>query len=328
MTNGWSDHKKAEEEILKEREKKAKLNDGGEALKAYTKNHPLKIEDIFDFGGSSRWDDYAIERINLQAKHLSIPSNQPNIGNYSVVEREDDMLAIPNLKSNIKIYKHPAANTNYVIGIDATMSTDNTSGASGNSKFALLVMEGVHPQSDSEFSPVCTYVERPRDFEVTFDTVIRILKYYNKYGNAKIAGELNATGGVLIEKIQRLGMSSTIIARKDLNKSGWVNTKKPWFYRVDSIVEWQYTQMNRYFKKYAERVKFIELIQDAQKGDDANTDILDAFAAAIWGFGSGDILEGTTNVKKKQEIIGVRYVQLRDGNMGWESYDINTGKAV
>ena len=123
-------------------------------------------------------------------------------------------------------------------------------------------------------------------------------------------------------------MSSTIIARKDLNKSGWVNTKKPWFYRVDSIVEWQYTQMNRYFKKYAERVKFIELIQDAQKGDDANTDILDAFAAAIWGFGSGDILEGTTNVKKKQEVIGVRYVQLRDGNMGWESYDINTGKAV
>ena len=54
--------------ILKEREKKAKLNDGGEALKAYTKNHPLRIEDIFDFGGSSRWDDYAIERINLQAK--------------------------------------------------------------------------------------------------------------------------------------------------------------------------------------------------------------------------------------------------------------------
>jgi len=88
MTNGWSDHKKAEEEILKEREKKAKLNDGGEALKAYTKNHPLRIEDIFDFGGSSRWDDYAIERINLQAKHLSIPSNQPNIGHYSVVERD------------------------------------------------------------------------------------------------------------------------------------------------------------------------------------------------------------------------------------------------
>jgi len=328
MTNGWSDHKKAEEEILKEREKKAKLNDGGEALKAYTKNHPLTIEDIFDFGGSSRWDDYAIERINLQAKHLNIPSNQPSIGNYSVVEREDDMLAVPNAKSNIKIYQHPEQNTNYVLGIDATMSTDNTSGASGNSKFALIVMKGIHPQSDSEFSPVCTYLERPKDFEVTFDTVIRILKYYNKYGNAKIAGELNATGGVLVEKIQRLGMANTIIARKDLNKSGWVNTKKPWFYRVDSIIDWQYTQMNRYFKKYAERVKFIELIQDAQKGNDANTDILDAFAAAIWGFGSGDILEGTTNTKKRQEVIGVRYVQLRDGLMGWESYDINTGKAV
>jgi hypothetical protein len=238
------------------------------------------------------------------------------------------MLAVPNPKSNIKIYQHPEQNTNYILGIDATMSTDNTSGASGNSKFALLVMKGIHPQSDSEFSPVCTYLERPRDFEVTFDTVIRILKYYNKYGNAKIAGELNATGGVLVEKIQRLGMASTIIARKDLNKSGWVNTKKPWFYRVDSIVDWQYTQMNRYFKKYAERVKFIELIQDAQKGDSANTDILDAFAAAIWGFGSGDILEGKTNEKKRQEVIGVRYVQMRDGSMGWESYDINTGKAV
>lgn len=327
MINGWSQIEQNEKAILEKR-KELDLLDDKTYLNAEIKNNPLTLEEVFNLGGSSRWDDYAIERINLQAKHLSIPSNQPNIGHYSVVEREDDMLAVPNPKSNIKIYQHPEQNTNYILGIDATMSTDNTSGASGNSKFALLVMKGIHPQSDSEFSPVCTYIERPKDFEVTFDTVIRILKYYNKYGNAKIAGELNATGGVLVEKIQRLGMANTIIARKDLNKSGWVNTKKPWFYRVDSIVDWQYTQMNRYFKKYAERVKFIELIQDAQKGDSANTDILDAFAAAIWGFGSGDILEGKTNEKKRQEVIGVRYVQMRDGSMGWESYDINTGKAV
>jgi hypothetical protein len=328
MTNGWSDHKKAEEEILKEREKKSKLNDGGEALKAYIKNHPLSIEDIFDFGGSSRWDDYAIEKINLQAKHLSIPSNQPSIGNYSIVERDNEMVAIPNSKSTIKILEHPQPNTNYILGIDATMSTDNTSGKSGNSKFALMVMKGVHPQSKTEFAPVCTFMERPRDFETTFDTAIRVLKYYNKYGTAKIAGELNATGGVLVEKIQRLGMANTIIARKDLNKTGWVNTKKAWFYRVDSIIDWQYTQMNRYFKKYSEKVQFIELIQDAQKADSANTDILDAFAAAIWGFGSGDILEGNTNNKAPKQVVGVRYVQMRDGNMGWESYDITTGKPL
>ena len=322
MINGWSQIEENEKLILEKR-KELDLLDDKTYLNAEIKNNPLSLDEIFSMGAGGRWEEYAVERINLQAKHLSNPINKPSIGRYSIIEKEGEMVAIPNAKSPIQILEHPQDNTNYILGIDSTMSTDNTSGKSGNSKFALMVMKGVHPQSATEFAPVCIYMERPKDFEITFDTVIRVLKYYNKYGNAKIAGELNATGGVLLEKIQKLGMFSTIIARKDLNKTGWVNTKKAWFTRVESIKDWQYTQMNRYFKKYADKVQFIELIQDAQKSDEANTDILDAFAAAIWGFGSGDILEGNTTKKKVAQVIGVRYV-----NNKWESYDINTGLAV
>lgn len=320
MTNGWSDHKKAEEEILKEREKKSKLNDGGEALNAFIKNHPLKIEDIFDFAGSSRWEEYTIERINLQAKHLSNPKNVPPIQGFTLIEKGTEIIAQPSTKSNLQILEHPVPDTIYKIGIDATMSTDNSSGAKGNSKFALVVMKGVHPQKDNEFSVVATYLERPRDFDSVFDTTIRILKYYNRYGNCQIAGELNATGGVLLEKIQKQGMHKQIVARKDLNKKGWVDTKKAWFYRVDQILDWQFAAANRYFKKYADRVFFIEILKDAQKPDEANTDILDAFLACLWAWGSGDILEGIDNKEKpKRTMMMVHY---KNGTAVWEEVEI------
>ena len=324
MINGWSQIDENYARIMKEREAKAKMTDSS-YLNAEIKNNPLTLDEIFSMGGSKRFEEYTVERINLQIRELSIPSNQPPIVPTSIIETDEGFKSYPNPNSAIKILEHPQDNTDYIVGIDSTMSTDNTSNGKRNSKFGLVVIKGVHPQSKYEFAPVCTYLERPKDFEITFDTAIRILKYYNKFGRAKIAGELNATGGVLLEKIQKLGMRSTIVARKDLNKSGWVDTKKAWFSRVEAIKDWQYTAANRYFKKYAERVQFIEILQDAQKADEANVDLLDAFLAALWGFGSGDILEGKTIKKEPSPIMGVRF---NPSTGTYEKYNITTGQVI
>jgi hypothetical protein len=244
----------------------------------------------------------------------------PSIGGFTLVERDQEIIAQPNDSSKLRIMEHPVADTTYKIGIDATMSTDNSSGVKGNSKFALVVMKGVHPQKSNEFSVVATYVERPKDFDTVFDTSIRILRYYNKYGQCQIAGELNATGGVLLEKIQKQGLTKQIVARKDLNKTGWVDTKKAWFYRVDQILNWQFAAANRYFKKYAERVYFIDILKDAQLPDDANTDVLDAFLACLWAWGSGDILEGKKNDDKPKRTM--QMLRYDNGKPIWEEVEI------
>jgi len=105
-----------------------------------------------------------------------------------------------------------------------------------------------------------------------------------------------------------------------LSKSGWVDKSKPWFYRADQILRWQIEAGNIYFKKYAHLVFFKDLLIDATKGENDNTDILDAFLAALYGWGSGDILSHNIKKKEVRKIKMVKYVMV-DGKMTPEWYD-------
>jgi hypothetical protein len=312
MTNGHSDHKKAEEQILRRREELGKLDDKSD-LNAYIKNNPLTIEDIFNFASNSRWEDHTRECINLQVNNLGI--DKPNIGSYSLVDNNGNIEANPSDKSNIRIFEHPKENVKYVLAVDATQSTDSTSGKSGNSKFAITVMKGVDPQSDYQFCPVAVFKERPQSFDSVFNTAFRLLKYYDKFGNAKICGELNATGGVFAELITKKGLHNKHIVRRDLSKKGFVNTSKLWYYRVTATIDWQFLAANTYFKKYGHMVMFIDLLKDCQKKEEDNTDFLDSFLGCLWGFGTGDLLEEPTKEKVKSQMWVSKYV---NGMFKWE----------
>ena len=80
-----------------------------------------------------------------------------------------------------------------------------------------------------------------------------------------------------------------LTAKKDLNNTGWVDTKQPWFYRNNKILDWQIEAANIYFKKYGHMVWFDEILKDAQKLKSENTDSLDSFMACLYGFGTGDL---------------------------------------
>ncbi len=321
MTNGHSDHKRAEEEILKRREELNKLDDKSD-LNAYIKNNPLEINDIFNFASNSRWEDYTRECINIQANHLR--DSPPAIGRYSLIEKDGDVMCEPNSKSNVQILEHPKDGVRYVLSVDATSSTEGTTKAKGGaSKFAITVMKGVDPQAKIQFAPVAVFKERPQSFDSVFETGLRLLKYYNKFGNAKICGELNATGGVFAELITKRGLHAKHIVRRDLNKKGYVNTSKLWYYRVDATIDWQFLAANTYFKKYYHMVMFIDLIKDCQKKDEDNTDFLDSFLGCLWGFGTGDLLEDRPKEKPKQVVL---LSKVENGMTVW--YNAETGETV
>jgi hypothetical protein len=83
VVNGHSDHKRAEEEILRRRDELDKLEDKS-FLKAYIKNNPLVIKDIFDMRGGGMFDDYTLQVINNQMENLH---NAPApIGYYNIIE--------------------------------------------------------------------------------------------------------------------------------------------------------------------------------------------------------------------------------------------------
>ena len=326
LLNGHSDHKKAEEEILRRRDELDKLTDKTR-LQNYIKNNPLSINEIFNFAGSSRFDEYTIQRINLQINELEKPSNKfAKPTGYNLVEHQGELTAIPKKDSNFQILEHPKDGVRYMWSLDATQSTENTSGVKKNSKFSITIMKGVDPQAELQFAPVARFLERPKNFDDVCDWGIRIFKYYNKYGLCKHAGELNATGGVMLEKLQKEGFGKNAVAKRDLYKTGWVETKRAWFYRVDATIDWQYLAANTYFKKYVEMVRFVDLLKEAQMPEETNKDYLDSFLAGLWGWMTGDLLN--EKVVKKAEVKVIEGVRWNDQKQTYEVYDIMTGQKV
>lgn len=313
MVNGHSNHEKAREEILRRREELEKLDDKSQ-LNAYIKNNPLDISDIFNFAGGGLFDEYTVEKINAQLTELPKVKQEFKPVPHKINVSATSVIAEPVKDSPISILEQPKEGVDYIIGGDTIMTSDLTSSSSGNSKYAAVVTKGVDPQGEIQFCPVAVYLERPRSIEYANIQLMNLAKHYNKYGRCKIMCELNAGAENLLQMLINEGLSKMIMLRKDLNKSGWVDRSKPWFYRADIILRWQIEAANIYFKKYSHMVYFKELLIDATKGSNDNTDILDAFMAALYGWGSGDILSNRTQVKIIRKIQMVKY-EMQNGVM-------------
>ena len=324
MVNGHSNHEKAREEILKRREELANLDDKSQ-LTAYVKNNPLDINDIFDFAGGGLFDEYTVEKVNAQLRELPKVKQEQKPVAHKINVSATTVVAEPVKESPILILEHPKEGVDYIIGGDTIMTSDLTSSASGNSKYAAVVTKGVDPQGEIQFAPVATYLERPKSIEHANIQLMNLAKYYNQYGKCKIMCELNAGAENLLQMLINEGLSKMIMLRKDLNKSGWVDRSKPWFYRADIILRWQIEAANIYFKKYSHMVFFKELLIDATKGANDNTDVLDAFMAALYGWGSGDILGNKTHTKIIKKVQMVKY-ELQNGVMRpvWYEKEIKT----
>ena len=121
---------------------------------------------------------------------------------------------------------------------------------------------------------------------------------------------MNAGGEHMIKDLINSGLGNCVMNRKDLTKKGYVDQKKPWFYRNDKILEWQDEALNIYYKKYAHMVWFKSLLEDARKGDNENKDEEDAMKAALYGWGTGDLLGEKPKDKKPKKVMII---------VGWEN---------
>ena len=304
MVNGRSNHERARTEILQRRDELDRLEDKSQ-LRAYIKNNPLSIDEIFEFGRGGMFDEYAIEKINGQIREL--PKSKLKPMGHKIVVTGTHVYAEPNEKSPVLILEQPKEGVDYILGYDGISTSQLTSSDNANSKMAGIVMKGIDPQGDIQFAPVATYIERPKTIENGNIQMLNLFKHYNQFGRAKIMGELNASGEHLIQMFMNEQLGKHVMQRKDLSKSGWVDTKKMWFYRNDNILDWQIEAANIYFKKYAHMVYFMDILMDATKGKEENTDILDAFMASIYAFGTGDLLGQKSRPKEIRKVQLVKY---------------------
>lgn len=316
MENGWSDLAKAEAEIMAERAELNKLDDKS-FLHAHIKNNPLSLEEIFDLGGSNRWDQYTIEKINFQKREVENKKGPP-VFPYIIISNGNKVHAEPSTKGRVKILEPPVDGVKYILGVDGIMTSELTQSdnSKGLSQYAAMVMKGVHPGGAFQFSPVALYSERPKSIEDANRMALEMLRYYNQFGRCRSIGELNAAGEHLLQMIINAGLGNTVIYKRALTRTGWVDTKTPWFYRNDVLRDWQFEAANVYFKKHVDTCWFRDLLEDCGKPENYNTDVLDAFLACLYGWGTGDLL-GEKPKENRKSTMWVKKGTKADGSPNW-----------
>jgi hypothetical protein len=313
LVNGHSNREKARDEILRRREELDKLDDKT-ALKAYIKNNPLDISEIFDMADGALFDEYTIQVVKNQINTIATETSKLIVPT-SIIKRDDTYVANPEKSSGIRILEHPKPNVEYIFGLDSIMTSELSTSNSGVSDYSFTGMKGIDPTSDLQFCPVVLYKERPKTIYQAHETAIRILQYYNRYGKAKVTGELNAASEIFISMAIAEGLKNNLIKRRDLSDKGYVDVKKFWFYRNDKIKQWQTEATNIYLKKYGHMVWFNEFLDDAMKGENDNKDALDSLMACLYGFGTGDLFGEQRKVSAPRPVMpNLRRVLVQEGD--------------
>ena len=269
MTNGHSDHKKAEEWWEKEMEALSKLEDQSVA-RAFRMNNPMTLQDIFDLASGSYFEDDVIDKIKLTletCKAEEVP--------HHVVMMGDKVEASPAKTGKIFIVEHPKSNVDYFQTIDGVAAGSNS--GQGDSKVASIMWKGFDPNGGS-YCPVAFYYEQPKSIEQSYVYSVNMCHYYNKFGGfKKIAAEGNAaTGDHLSTYLEKEGLKKWIMYRKDLSGKGHSNTKKFFQYVTNDVRDWQIKQFNMILRKYVHNFQSKTILRDYLKGIEDNADLRDS----------------------------------------------------
>jgi hypothetical protein len=276
LENGHADQKRAEEWWDKEHDKLSSVSDK-DALKAFIRNNPRSLDDIFSSTSGSRWEDDVSELIKHQRRVVINTKPERTKGRY--IDYSGNVEYVQDSVGNIIMLEEPKDGISYYELVDG-VATGTESGASESegSKVAGIIIKGFDPDGDS-YKPVCMYLERPKTVEQSYINLKSAALYYNKFDGFKgIMAEANAsTADHFATFLMKYGLGKFIMMRKSLtgNKKG--NQNKPFYYVNNDIRDYQMKQANIFLRKYVGSITLIELLDQMLMAKAENTDVLDAW---------------------------------------------------
>ena len=312
MTNGWSDLKKAEEEIMFERAELDKMEDKS-YLKSFIKNNPLNLEEIFEMGGGGKFEEDVIKKIRETIKVIN--QEKPPAVKTDLVDMGGNIISSPVKTSSLIILEPPKQSVMYIGGNDGTGTTQQ-GGIEQGSDTASVIMKMFDPDDiKSSYTPVAIFSERPKSFEDVYNKNMLLFKHYNKFGNFKLMLESNQANEHFGAFLIKNGLEKCVMMRRDLSGKGNINKAKMGTYRTDDVVEWQYRQANYILRKYGHNFKAKVLLEQMLLPYDTNTDILDAWLMALVGMG----IDFDKPVKPKAEYKPEQELVFNSETGRWEN---------
>jgi hypothetical protein len=223
-------------------------------------------------------------------------------------------------KDCLYIIEEPEENTEYVIGIDGTATDKASSGTDPKNKksdFAIVVTKKLKV-GERSYCEVAYISRIPVNKDDMFRIAYYLYRYYNIFGNCKVSPEANA-GNIspifsyftnrgakraLIQEPKYVGTDS----KEVLSRYGFVRTGK--------MKEAQIYLLNIQIRLFGHHFRSKRLIENILKTGVENTDLSDAFQAALVGWGNFG------NIEHKEAVNNNRYQQLRTNRV----FNQNTGR--
>lgn len=278
MTNGHSDEKKGMGWWEKEMETLTKSGDE-QAIRAFKKNNPRSLDDIFDLARSGRWEEDVSEKIKLQ--YANVVKENIVITTCNLIEIGGNVETSVTNKGKVTILEHPKQGVQYYLGVDG-IATGKKAGEDEGSNVAGVIGKLFDPQGLC-YAPICIYDERPETIEQAYIILSNQVRYYNKFGGFKgIMAEANAgTADHFSTFLDKIGLGKFIMNRQDLSGKGHTNTAKLFQYKTVDVGDWQVKEANAFLRKRIDVIKMPKLLADMMKSLLENADVLDAWLMVL-----------------------------------------------
>ena len=321
---GESDEKAGIEWVMKERERFDKLEDKS-FLKAFIKNYPLTLDEIFDIGNSARFEDDVAAMIKEQYK-IVVTSKLP-IQICKMVDMGNEVKKVLDKKGTITILEEPRQNVGYYLNIDGVATGKKTGNEEGSSVSGMIVKQ--FDTNGLIYAPAANYLERPQTIEQSYIALVALAKFYNQFGGLRgIMAEANASNADHFSTfLEKAGMGKFILNRQDLSGKGNSNTTRVFQYVTIDVRDYQMRQANIFLRKYISMIRMEGLLKDMMKPASENADILDSWLMWFTTPGGKDydkplkpaVAPSQRQIRRTEMVNGVRtevwYKVTGDGKM-------------
>ena len=251
--NGWSDEPRYLEEYNKKMDTLISLGDT-EAIRAYRKNNPMKLEDIWDMISAGEFEEDVIELVKHQI--TVVRENPPLIQKVSLMDYDGRIIKKANSKAPFDIIEEPRPGILYCATMDATATGSLTSQNEGSSASTFIIK--LADPNGSSYTPVASYYERPKTVEESYQNTFKLIKYYNEFGGfQKLSAEANASSS------EHLSRSMT---KEGLQRFILMNKGKPFYYVEKLLRDTQIFRANVFLRKYISNINYLPLLEQMISG--------------------------------------------------------------
>ena len=282
--------------------------DAGKKIKL-RRQYPRNQDDAFNIvrGESIEGDVKLILEETLALAKLGNFSSQP----CEIYEYEGDV-RIKNVeptKECLYIIEEPRPNVEYVIGIDGTatdLASQGKETADKRSEFAIVVTKKLEFGQRS-YCEVAVISKIPNKREDMYRIAYLLWKYYNKYDKCLVMAESSAgNASPLLSFFTNRGAKRALMRELKYIGTDIKEYKNHiGFIRTTQVKSTQIDLLNICGRLHGSHMRHPALIENILQVGTDNTDLADAFMAAMVGWGNFG------NIEHKKEIDSDRYSKMR-----------------